>query len=379
MRILLYVLLGIMVAGMIGIVALPMLIMAPLRGSPPTFLFSYNVEMVASFKVQGQPVEARRVAKCTVMKGGGGLSDTGEDTTAAFARVSEGDNAYVVLHDGSAIVFFLMPPCLWKESLPGSSTSLVLNAVHSGGNYRDLPKADGSMTGRVAWLRSANGLAPIEYFDLDEFAYDLSPRITDFGLSISATDAAPTSSLTSDIPISSQLMLSTSYLHPVQRGARATNVVLRPWRATVAQVTGQRESQDCQAAIAGFAKQAGWVPITYGLCFGEAPRRPAALMVSSDFSRVDIELGSAPRPGELTFTVGMLQAAGVPTSLKRAGGALQKASFPYFQWEWKLCLEHQCFDITGQDDLYGHFQFYHPATGRGVSFFQDSSPTDFTQ
>lgn len=203
MRILLYVLLSIMVAGMIGIVALPMLIMASLRGSPPTFLFSYNVEMVASFQVDGQPVEARRVVKCTVMKGGGGLSDTGEDTTAAFARVSEGDNAHVVLADGSAIVFFLMPPCLWKKSPPGPGTSLVLNVVDRGGSYRDY----GSMTGRVAWLRSATKPAPIEYFELDKFAYDLSPRITDFGLSISATDAAPTVSLSDDIPMAAEAML----------------------------------------------------------------------------------------------------------------------------------------------------------------------------
>ncbi|WP_421758902.1 hypothetical protein [Devosia sp.] len=364
---------------MIGIVAFPMLIMASLRGSPPTFLFSYDIEMVASFKVEGQPAEARRVAKCDVMKGGEGVSGAGNDLSAVFARVSEGDNAYVVLPDGSAIVFFLMSPCLWKKSPPGPGTSLALNAVDRGGSYRDLPKADGSMAGRVAWLRSANRPAPIEYFELDEFAYDLSPRIADFSLSVSATDDAPTSSLTSDIPITSQLVLSASYLHSFERGPRATNVVLTPWIATVEQVTGQRESQDCQTAIAGFAKQAGWVPITYGLCFGVAPRRSAELMVSSDFSRVDIDLRSAPRTGELTFTVDMLEAAGVPTSLKGAGDAMQKASFPYFQWAWKLCLEQQCFDITAQDDLHGHFQFYHPVTGRGVSFFQDSSPTDFTQ
>lgn len=372
MRILLFVLLGVAVTAMIGIVAFPMLIMASLRGSPPTFLFSYNVEMVASFKVDGQPVEARRVAKCAVMKGGGGLSDTGADTSAVFVRVSEGDNAYVVLADGSAIIFYDMPPCLWKKAPPKPGKTYVLVPDDKGVNYRKPPDGDAYTFGRVAWLRSGTKPAPIEYFTLMDFAGRSTPRVTDFSLRLSATNLDPTVALADDIPIVRQLTRSVTYfLSDDEKQQHGRNLVLSPWTAIVGQLAAQTQSEDCTRTIASLGGRAGWIPIKPQLCRGGGTTN-VALAISSDLSRVDLDLQAPPRPGRLSLTIAALDAANVPVWLEVATG---RWGGPLYYWIWRLCAEGQCLEIAPKAGYSDGFEFYHPATGRLLRLYRDTDAT----
>jgi hypothetical protein len=371
MRVAIQVAVGLVVLAIVGAVAFPFLLYR-LYFPPLIPLFSYNIASTVAVSMDGRTVESRRVTRCEMQKGGGGI--TGADPNVVLAKRISKSNHEMLLPDGSALIFYDMDLCRWRDSPPSAGAVYELVATRYQGG--DLAKSLGGnrwdVHGRVAWLADAITADRIGLYQLDELYEGLEPGLSSLSITAQLTEEMPTIQ-GSTIPLVPSSSEHVRYGDSPAWLAERTNVELRLLTAQIGQVASRSGRVDCRAMLASLATGTRWVPVDYGVCV-TTKQRDAKVVLARGLERIEIDLEARPVPSQLAFSRAALIAKGVPGQMLRRNGQP-----PAYLWIQMLCIEGDCNELALTDRIYSHFAFYHPPTQRMATFsVEGASMRDFS-
>lgn len=371
MRVAISVAASLIVLVIVGVIAFPF-ILPRLLFPPPTPLFSYNIASTVSLSVDGLAVESRRVTTCEMQKSGGGI--TGADPNFVSAKPGPKSNHEVLLPDGSALVFYNMDLCRWRDRPPsaGAVYELVPTRYQGGEIAKNLGDNRWDIHGRVAWLAGASTADRIGLYQLDEVYDGREPRISLLSITAQLTEDMATIQ-------GSTISLMPSSPEHVPYGdnpawmVEKTDVDLRLLAAQVGQVASRGNRPGCEPVLKRLAAVTRWVPIQDGVCAVDEDR-DARMVLSAGLDRIEIEPQAPAVPSQFGFSRAALLAKGVP------GQMLQRHGIPpTYLWVQTVCIERDCNELALTDSIYSHFTFYHPPTRRLARFsVEGASMRDFS-
>jgi hypothetical protein len=335
-------------------------------------LFSYNIASTVVVSVDGRTVESRRVTRCEMQKGGGGI--TGANPNFVSAKRVPKSNHEMLLPDGSALIFYDMDLCRWRDRPPnaGAVYELVATRYQGGDVAKPLGGNRWDVHGRVAWLAGASTADRIGLYQLDEIYEGLEPRIRSLGITAQLTEETPTIQ-GSAIPLMPSSSEQARYGDNPAWLAEQTDVDLRLLTAQIGQVASRSDRVDCSATLASLAAGTRWVPVDHGVCVS-TKHTDAKVVLAAGLERIEIDLEAPPVPSQLAFSRAALMAKEVPGQMLR-----RSAQPPTYLWMQVLCIEGDCNELALTDGPYSHFDFYHPPTGRMVRFsVEGASMRDFS-
>ncbi len=371
MRVAIRIAVGLVVLAIAGAVAFPF-ILYRLLFPPMIPLFSYNIASTVVVSVDGRTLESRRVTRCEMQKGGGGITGANPDFVSA-KRVPK-RNHEMLLPDGSALIFYDMDLCRWRDHPPsaGAVYELVATRYQGGDVAKPLGGNRWDVHGRVAWLAGASTADRIGLYQLDEIYEGHEPRISSLGITAQLTEEMPTiqGSAVAVMPSSSE---QARYGNNPAWLAEQTDVDLRLLTAQIGQVASKSDRVDCSATLASLAAGTRWVPVDSGVCV-VTKQRDAKVLLAAGLERIEIDLEAPPVPSQLAFSRAALMSKGVSGQMLRRNGQPLK-----YLWMQTLCIEGDCNELALTDGFYSHFDFYHPPTGRMVRFsVEGASMRDFS-